>query len=123
MGTVVIVAAEANTTNTAGKFTGWTDVPLTPQGVREARHAGDLVRDAGALPDLMHTHTPGERSRRVPQPRGCRCLASLSDLVTPTPLEISRTQNRPSASQKRYWACVLLSQPDVRPKGFEPLTF
>src|SRR6266496_912095 len=35
------------------------------------------------------SHTPAERSRRVPPLRRvCRCPASLSDLVIPTPLEI-----------------------------------
>lgn len=33
--------------NRENRFTGWTDVPLSESGVREARRAGELLRDAG----------------------------------------------------------------------------
>ena len=33
--------------NLANRFTGWTDVDLTPQGIEEARYAGRVLRGAG----------------------------------------------------------------------------
>lgn len=33
--------------NLENKFTGWTDVPLTQQGINEARHAGALLKEQG----------------------------------------------------------------------------
>jgi 2,3-bisphosphoglycerate-dependent phosphoglycerate mutase len=44
-----------STTNASGRFTGWTDVPLTDDGEREARRAGELLRDAEITPEVVHT--------------------------------------------------------------------
>jgi 2,3-bisphosphoglycerate-dependent phosphoglycerate mutase len=41
--------------NRENRFTGWTDVDLSPQGVEEARAAGRLLKDAGLGFDLAHT--------------------------------------------------------------------
>ncbi len=41
--------------NRENRFTGWTDVDLSPQGVEEARAAGRLLKDAGWAFDLAHT--------------------------------------------------------------------
>jgi 2,3-bisphosphoglycerate-dependent phosphoglycerate mutase len=41
--------------NRENRFTGWTDVGLTPQGEQEAREAGRLLRDAGLSFELAHT--------------------------------------------------------------------
>jgi 2,3-bisphosphoglycerate-dependent phosphoglycerate mutase len=41
--------------NELGRFTGWTDVPLSPRGVAEAIRAGELLADADVLPDVVHT--------------------------------------------------------------------
>ena len=41
--------------NLAGRFTGWWDVDLTEAGVAEARAAGRLMAETGALPDLAFT--------------------------------------------------------------------
>jgi len=41
--------------NREGKFTGWTDVALSDQGVAEARQAGHLLRAAGFTFDQAHT--------------------------------------------------------------------
>ena len=41
--------------NKENRFTGWTDVELTPKGVEEAARAGELMRDAGLVFDLAHT--------------------------------------------------------------------
>jgi 2,3-bisphosphoglycerate-dependent phosphoglycerate mutase len=36
-------------------FAGWTDVDLTERGRTEASRAGVLIRNAGSLPDVVHT--------------------------------------------------------------------
>jgi 2,3-bisphosphoglycerate-dependent phosphoglycerate mutase len=36
-------------------FTGWVDVPLSMRGEREAARAGELMRQARLLPDVLHT--------------------------------------------------------------------
>jgi 2,3-bisphosphoglycerate-dependent phosphoglycerate mutase len=41
--------------NAENLFTGWVDVPLSEKGEREARRGGELLRDAGVLPDVVHT--------------------------------------------------------------------
>ncbi len=41
--------------NLENRFTGWTDVDLTEQGVHEAHQAGRLLREGGYFFDLAHT--------------------------------------------------------------------
>ena len=41
--------------NRENRFTGWTDVDLTEQGVREAHQAGRLLKGEGYTFDLAHT--------------------------------------------------------------------
>jgi len=41
--------------NLENRFTGWTDVDLTPQGVAEARYAGKVLRGAGFTFDLAYS--------------------------------------------------------------------
>jgi 2,3-bisphosphoglycerate-dependent phosphoglycerate mutase len=41
--------------NQANRFTGWVDVDLTPQGLQEARMAGQYLRAAGLSFDLAYT--------------------------------------------------------------------
>ena len=41
--------------NLENRFTGWTDVDLTPQGVQEAFNAGKLLQDAGFYFDAAYT--------------------------------------------------------------------
>jgi 2,3-bisphosphoglycerate-dependent phosphoglycerate mutase len=41
--------------NRENRFTGWTDVDLTEQGIREAHRAGRLLREAGFTFDVAHT--------------------------------------------------------------------
>ncbi len=36
-------------------FTGWVDVKLSPKGEAEARRGGELLKQKGLLPDLVHT--------------------------------------------------------------------
>ena len=41
--------------NAKNLFTGWVDVPLTDKGRAEAVHGGELLKEAGLLPDVVHT--------------------------------------------------------------------
>ncbi|MDN6622372.1 MAG: phosphoglyceromutase [Bifidobacterium crudilactis] len=41
--------------NKTNQFTGWVDVPLTEQGVEEAKHGGDLLKEKNVLPDIVFT--------------------------------------------------------------------
>ncbi|MEV0041132.1 phosphoglyceromutase [Streptomyces sp. NPDC056909] len=41
--------------NAKNLFTGWVDVNLTDKGEKEAVRGGELLKDAGLLPDVLHT--------------------------------------------------------------------
>jgi 2,3-bisphosphoglycerate-dependent phosphoglycerate mutase len=41
--------------NAKNLFTGWVDVPLSEKGVSEAKHGGELLKEKGILPDVVHT--------------------------------------------------------------------
>ena len=41
--------------NRENRFTGWTDVDLSPAGEDEARRAGRLLKEAGLMPEVAHT--------------------------------------------------------------------
>jgi 2,3-bisphosphoglycerate-dependent phosphoglycerate mutase len=55
MGTLVLLRHGESVWNAENLFTGWVDVPLSDKGESEARHGGELLADAGLLPDLVHT--------------------------------------------------------------------
>ena len=41
--------------NAKNLFTGWVDVSLSAKGEQEARRGGELLKERGLLPDLVHT--------------------------------------------------------------------
>lgn len=41
--------------NRERRFTGWTDIDLSPQGIEEARHAGRRIKKAGIAIDVAYT--------------------------------------------------------------------
>ncbi len=41
--------------NKTNQFTGWVDVPLTEQGVEEAKNGGRLLKEKNILPDIVFT--------------------------------------------------------------------
>jgi 2,3-bisphosphoglycerate-dependent phosphoglycerate mutase len=41
--------------NKENRFTGWTDVDLTPQGIAEAKEAGSVLREKGFVFDIAYT--------------------------------------------------------------------
>ncbi|MFC4001739.1 phosphoglyceromutase [Prauserella oleivorans] len=55
LGTLVLLRHGQSTWNAENLFTGWVDVPLSEQGETEARRGGELLAEAGLLPDVVHT--------------------------------------------------------------------
>ena len=41
--------------NAKNLFTGWVDVPLSEKGRAEAVHGGELLKEAGVLPEKLFT--------------------------------------------------------------------
>jgi 2,3-bisphosphoglycerate-dependent phosphoglycerate mutase len=54
-GTLVLLRHGQSTWNQLNLFTGWHDVELTDQGVREAGAAGVTMKEAGLVFDIAHT--------------------------------------------------------------------
>ena len=52
---LVLIRHGESTWNLENRFTGWTDVPLTPTGVQQARQAGRLLKEAGYDFDVAYT--------------------------------------------------------------------
>ncbi len=52
---LVLLRHGESTWNKENRFTGWTDVDLTPQGVEEAHEAARLLRDGGYTFDVAYT--------------------------------------------------------------------
>ena len=52
---LVMLRHGESTWNRENRFTGWTDVDLTEQGIPEAHQAGRLLREGGYTFDLAHT--------------------------------------------------------------------
>ena len=55
MPTLILLRHGQSEWNLSNQFTGWEDVGLTEQGVREAGEAGRLLLEAGLSPDVVHT--------------------------------------------------------------------
>ena len=53
--TLVLLRHGESDWNAKNLFTGWVDVPLTEKGRAEAVRGGELVAEAGVLPDVLHT--------------------------------------------------------------------
>ena len=54
-GTLVLLRHGESTWNLENLFTGWTDVPLSERGVKEAVESGRLMKQASLSPDVVHT--------------------------------------------------------------------
>jgi len=52
---VVMIRHGKTEYNKLGLFTGWEDAPLSKDGVKEARHAGELMRYHGLKVDVVYT--------------------------------------------------------------------
>src|SRR3712207_3675383 len=54
-GTLVLLRHGRSEWNAKNLFTGWVDVDLDATGEDEARRGGELLREQGVLPDVVHT--------------------------------------------------------------------
>ena len=52
---LVLLRHGESTWNKENRFTGWTDVDLTPKGAEEAHNSGRLLREAGFTFDIAYT--------------------------------------------------------------------
>jgi hypothetical protein len=52
---LVLIRHGESTWNLENRFTGWTDVPLTPTGIEQAKTSGRLLREGGWEFDLCYT--------------------------------------------------------------------
>src|SRR3954447_3710819 len=55
MSTLLLLRHGLSDWNAKNLFTGWVDVPLSQAGEAEARRGGELLGEAGLLPDVVHT--------------------------------------------------------------------
>ena len=55
VGTLVLLRHGESVWNAENLFTGWVDVPLSEKGKAEAQRGGELLREAGLLPEVLHT--------------------------------------------------------------------
>jgi len=53
--TLVLLRHGESEWNAKNLFTGWVDVALSEKGVEEAKRGGQLLKDAGITPDVVHT--------------------------------------------------------------------
>ena len=53
--TLILLRHGESDWNQRNLFTGWVDVDLTAKGEAEARRGGELLREHGLLPDVVHT--------------------------------------------------------------------
>ena len=71
--TLILLRHGQSEWNEKNLFTGWVDVRLTEKGQGEARRGGELMRELGVLPDVLHTSVLSGRSRR-PTSRSTRLI-------------------------------------------------
>jgi 2,3-bisphosphoglycerate-dependent phosphoglycerate mutase len=55
VGTLILLRHGESVWNAENLFTGWVDVALSEKGRAEAERGGEMLRDAGLLPDVVHT--------------------------------------------------------------------
>ncbi|MFS0712330.1 phosphoglyceromutase [Microbacterium sp. 2P01SA-2] len=53
--TLILLRHGQSEWNKSNQFTGWVDVRLTDQGKAEAQRGGELLAEAGLLPDVLYT--------------------------------------------------------------------
>lgn len=54
---VILIRHGQSAWNKENRFTGWTDVPLSEQGINEALQAGKLLKEEGFVFDVAYTST------------------------------------------------------------------
>lgn len=77
MATLILLRHGQSTWNLENRFTGWIDVPLTEQGEREAREAGEKIKAAGIPIDVVFTSV---LERAIETTRLCLEAAGVTDV-------------------------------------------
>ena len=75
---IILIRHGQSTWNLENRFTGWMNTPLTDQGKREAAEAGQSLKDADILPDIVFV-SPLKRAQET-----CRLVlatAGSSDII------------------------------------------
>jgi 2,3-bisphosphoglycerate-dependent phosphoglycerate mutase len=113
--------------NLENRFTGWVDVDLTQEGEAQARHAGELIAQAGFAPAVMFTSVL-TRAKRT----GALALqtAGLTDVPVVadwrlnerhygglTGLDKAETAAKHGEEQVKIWRRSFDVPPPVQPKG------
>ena len=62
--TLILLRHGESEWNAKNLFTGWVDVDLNEKGLDEAKRGGELLKEAGILPDVVHTSQIGRASCR-----------------------------------------------------------
>lgn len=88
--------------NLENRFTGWVDVPLTEQGIAEARRAGDLIKNVS----IDVAYTSGLR-------RAQDTLANILDASGKTSTPVIRDQ---ALNERDYGDLAGLNKDDMREK-------
>ena len=111
-GTLVLLRHGESEWNAKNLFTGWVDVDLSAKGEAEARRGGELLREHGLLPDVVHTSraAPGDPHRRdraahASTGTGSRCAGRGGSTSGTTARCRARTRSRPSTSTARSSSC------------------
>ena len=97
--TLVLLRHGESEWNAKNLFTGWVDVPLSDKGRAEAVHGGELLKEAGVLPEKLFTSMLrraimtanlsldaadlAERTRRADDPGGARLAPQRAPLRRP----------------------------------------
>ena len=55
IGTLILLRHGESEWNASNQFTGWQGVRLTDKGEAEGKRAGELLKEAGVLPDVLYT--------------------------------------------------------------------
>src|SRR3712207_6042599 len=65
MGKLVLIRHGQSEFNLKNLFTGWIDVPLTPQGEEEARKSANVLKSKGFKPDIAFTSALSRAQRTL----------------------------------------------------------
>ena len=100
--------------NLENKFTGWTDVDLSPKGVEEATEAGRTLKKDGYTFDVAYTSVLMRANKTEPRPSRCLEIAGVlgltcDELLDPR-IDVPETwrtdpENKffPANSAARFW--------------------
>ena len=101
MATLILVRHGQSLWNLENRFTGWVDVPLTAQGIEEARKAGELLR--GHSIDVAYTSALR------------RAQDTLAHLMDSMPLDVPVIRDK-ALNERDYGDLSGLNKDDMREK-------